>query len=47
MVHVCEENFVVFHVDAQNMLGVVNRGNPRLRLNELEWSYFGYVWNVV
>ncbi len=35
MVHLCEEEFVVFSVDAQNLLGVVNRGSPRLRLNAL------------
>jgi len=35
MVHVCEGKFVVFLVDAQNLLGVVNRGSPRLILNEL------------
>ena len=29
MVHVCSGNFVVFQVDAQNLLGVVNRGSPR------------------
>jgi hypothetical protein len=26
---------VVFQVDAQNLLGVVNRGSPRLNINEL------------
>jgi hypothetical protein len=40
MVHLCEGKFVVFQVDAQNLLGVVNRGSPRLRLNELARDLF-------
>ncbi len=39
-VHVCEGKFVVFQVDAQNLLGVVNRGSPRLILNELARELF-------
>jgi hypothetical protein len=35
MAHLCEEMFVVFQVDAQNMLGVVSRGSLRLRLSEV------------
>ena len=35
MLHVCEGKFVVFQVDAQNLLGVVNHGSPRLNLKEL------------
>ena len=35
-IHVYEGKFVVFKVDAQNMLGIVNRGSPRLRLDELD-----------
>jgi hypothetical protein len=42
MVHVCEGKFVVFEVDAQNMHGVVNRGSPRLRLNELARELFWF-----
>jgi hypothetical protein len=42
MVHVCEGMFVVFQVDAQNRLGVVNRGSPRLMLNELARELFWF-----
>ena len=40
MVHLCEEKFEVFQVDAHNLLGVVNRGSPRLILNELARQLF-------
>jgi hypothetical protein len=43
MVHLCEGKFVVFQVDAQNLLGVVNHGSPRLRLNDLAWELFWFV----
>ena len=43
MVHLCEGKFVVFHVDAQNLLGVVNHGSPRLRLNDLARELFWFV----
>ncbi len=33
--HLCERKFVVFQVDAHNLMWVVNRGSPRLLLNEL------------
>ena len=33
--HLCAVKFVVFQVDANNLLGIVNRGSPRLKLNEL------------
>ena len=42
MVHVCEGKFVVFHVDAQNLVGVVNRGSPRLVLNDLARELFWF-----
>ena len=42
MVHVCEGKFVVFQIDAQNLLGVVNRGSPRLKLNELARELFRF-----
>ncbi len=29
----CEGYSVVFQVDAQNLLGIVNRGSPHLKLN--------------
>jgi hypothetical protein len=35
MLHVCAGKFVVFQVNAQNLLGIVNRGSPRLNINEL------------
>ncbi len=42
MVHLCERKFVVFEVDAQNLIGVVNLSSPRMRLNKLarELSWF-------
>ena len=48
MVLLCEGKFVVFQVDAQNLLGIVNRGSPRLKLNELarELFWFGEEHNV-
>ena len=35
MVHMCEGIFVVLQVDAQNMMGIVNRESPKLNINEL------------
>ncbi len=35
MLHMCADKFVVFQVDAKNLLGIVNRGSPRLKLNAL------------
>jgi len=35
MLHVCAGKFVVFQVDAKNLLGIVNRGSPRLNINEV------------
>ncbi len=40
MMHACAGKFVVFQVDAQNMLGIVNRGSPRLNINELARELF-------
>ena len=40
MIHVCAGKMVLFQVDAQNLLGVVNRGSPRLRLSELARQFF-------
>ena len=34
---------MVFQVDAQNLLGVVNHGSPRLRLNDLARELFWFV----
>jgi len=35
MTRVCAGKLVLFQVDAQNLLGLVNRGSPRLSLNEI------------
>ncbi len=40
MLHVCAGVFVVFHVDARNLLGIVNLGSPRLNTNELARDLF-------
>ena len=42
MMHVCAGKFVVFQVDAQNLLGIVNRGSPRLKLNALARELFWF-----
>jgi hypothetical protein len=42
MVHRCEETIVVLHVDAQNLLGIVNRGSPKLIINELARGIFWF-----
>jgi len=43
MANLCAGKFVVFQVDAQNLLGIINRGRLRLKLNALarELSWFG------
>ncbi len=40
MLRVCAGKCVVFQVDAQNLLGIVNRGSPRLNINELARELF-------
>ena len=42
MIHLCEGKFVVFQVDAQNLLGIVNRGSSRLKLNALARDLFWF-----
>ncbi len=42
MAHLCAGKFVVFQVDAQNLLGIVNRGNPRLKLSALAREIFWF-----
>ena len=42
MLHLCAGKFVVFQVDARNLLGIVNRGSPRLKLNELARELFWF-----
>jgi len=40
MMYVCARKFVVFQVDVQNLMGIVNRGSPWLNINELAWELF-------
>ena len=40
MVHRYEGRFVVLEVDVHNLLGLVNRGSPRLIINELARELF-------
>jgi hypothetical protein len=42
MISLCHGKFVVFQVDAQNLLGIVNRGSPRLKLNALARDLFWF-----
>ena len=42
MVHRCEGKFVVLQVDAANLLGIVNRGSPKLIINELSRELFWF-----
>jgi hypothetical protein len=40
MMHLCADKFVVFQMDANNLLGIVNRGSPTLKLNALARELF-------
>ncbi len=40
MMYLCADIFVVFQVDAKNLLGIVNRGSPRLKMNALAREMF-------
>ncbi len=42
MVHKCEGKFEVFQVDAQNLLGIINRGSLLLKLNALARELFRF-----
>ncbi len=42
MISLGQGKFVVFQVDAQNLLGIVNRGSPRLKLNALARELFWF-----
>jgi len=42
MVQMCEGRFVVLQVDAANLLGIVNRGSPKLVINELVRELFWF-----
>jgi len=40
LMHLCAGRSVVFQVDAKNLLGIVNRGSPRHKLNALARELF-------
>ena len=40
LMHLCAGIFVMFEVDAKNLLGICNRGSPRLKLNALARELF-------
>jgi len=42
MICLCGGKFVVFQADAKNLLGIVNRGSPRLKLNALAREPFWF-----
>ena len=42
LVEQCKGKLVVLQVDAMNLLGIVNRGSPRLALNELARELFWF-----
>ena len=42
LVHMCEGRFVVLQMDAQNLLGIVNRGSSKLPINELARALFWF-----
>ncbi len=43
--HLCIGKFVVVQVDAQNLLGIINRGSGKLAINKLarDLFWFGFV----
>ncbi len=42
MISLCQGKFIVFQFDAQNLLGIVNHCNPRLKLNALARELFWF-----
>jgi hypothetical protein len=40
MIGLCDRKFVIFQIDAKNLLGIVNRGSLRLKLNALARKLF-------
>ncbi len=40
MMQLCAGKIVVFQADAQNLVGLDNRGSPRLELNEMARDLF-------
>ena len=45
LMHLCIGRFVVVQVDAQDLLGIINRGRSKLAINYLarDLSWFGFV----
>ena len=45
LVHLCIGKFMVMQVDAQNLLGIINRGSNKLAINKLarDLFWFGFV----
>ena len=42
LVHLCIGKFVVVQVDAQNLLGIINRGSGKLAINKLARDLFWF-----
>jgi hypothetical protein len=42
LVHLCIGKFVVVQVDAQNLLGIINRGSSKLAINKLARDLFWF-----
>ncbi len=42
MVHLCANRFLVFQMDAKNLMGLVNCGSSRLKLNALARELFWF-----
>ena len=42
LVHLCIGKFVVVQVDAQNILGIINRGSGKLAINKLARDIFWF-----
>jgi hypothetical protein len=42
LAHLCKGKFVVLQVDAQNLLGIVNRGSSKLAINKLARDLFWF-----
>ena len=44
LVHLCRGKFVVVQVDAQNLLGIINRDSSKLAINKLARDLFWFGW---
>ena len=42
LVHLCRDRLVVLQVDAMNLLGIINKGSPKLPINELARNLFWF-----